>query len=169
MGLITRMITRPAVRTTVPSRPLPARPAPTVSQRPVTQPGRNVSFINRQAVPSVRAPRPAANAKQDRSDRPVMFGVDQVKRAIGDSNFFTLLPEFLPIKKKLEAMHMNFDAGCSSCVKRRAATSVTSDFMTILSGLSDDALGRVKSYLGVNRLLVRTVNRVTRKLETRTV
>lgn len=97
--------------------------------------------------------------------KPVLLGQDHIKRAIGDDNFFTLMPEFASIRKKMEAMHVDFNKGCSPCKKRRVATSLTSDFVSVLSNLSDDGLKRVKQYLGVPRLLVRTVNRDTARVE----
>lgn len=103
------------------------------------------------------------------SNKPVIFGTDHIKRAIGDSNFFTLMPEFAPLKKKMEAMHINLNKGCSSCQKRRAATSLSSDFTSILTSLSDDGLTRIKQYLGVPKLLVRTVDKRSNKVEMKEV
>lgn len=103
------------------------------------------------------------------ADKPVILSVDHIKRAIGDSNFFTMLPEFLAVKRKLDAMHVNFNTGCSPCKKRRVATSLTSDFVSILTNLSDDGLSRIKKYLGVPKLLVRSVNKQTGKMEMKEV
>ena len=103
------------------------------------------------------------------ADKPVILGTDHIKRAIGDANFFTMMPEFLPIRKKMEAMHVDFSTGCSPCKKRRTAVSLSSDFTSILTSLSDDGLKRIKKYLGVNGLLVRTVNRQTNKVEMKEV
>lgn len=97
--------------------------------------------------------------------RPTILSVDHIKRAIGDANFYTLMPEFLAVKRKMDAMHVNFNTGCSPCKKRRVATSLTSDFVSILTNMSDDGLGRMKKYLGVNKLLVRSVNKQTGKME----
>jgi len=97
--------------------------------------------------------------------RPTILGVDHIKKAIGDANFFTQLPEFLAVKRKMEAMHVDFNTGCSPCKKRRVATSLTSDFVSILTGLSDDGMSRIKKYLGIPRLLVRSVNKQTGKIE----
>ena len=96
--------------------------------------------------------------------KPVILSTDHIKKAIGDANFFTLLPEFLPIKKKMEAMHVDFNKGCSACKQRRTATSLSSDFISIINSLSDDGLNRMKSYLGVPKLIVRTTNKQTNKV-----
>lgn len=103
--------------------------------------------------------------RPQRAPKPTILSVDHIKRAIGDANFYTALPEFLAVKRKMDAMHVDFNSGCSPCKKRRVATSLTSDFVSILTGLSDDGLARVKKYLGVPRLLVRSMNQQTRKVE----
>lgn len=105
----------------------------------------------------------------DNTVRPTILSVEHIKKAIGDSNFFEKVPEFAPIKKKMDAMHVDFGTGCSPCKKRRVAASLTSDFTSILTSLSDDGLARVKAYMDIPRLLVRTANRQTGRIETREV
>jgi len=102
-------------------------------------------------------------------EKPVILSVDHIKRAIGDPNFFNSMPEFSAIKKKMDAMHVDFNTGCSPCKKRRVATSLTSDFVSILTNMSDDGLARMKKYVGANRLLVRSVNKQTGKVEMKEV
>jgi hypothetical protein len=102
-------------------------------------------------------------------NQPVILSTNHVNKAIKDPNFYTLLPEFLPLKRKMEAMHLARLPGCGSCTKNRANTSISSSFVSILANLSDDGYERLKKYLGVNRLIVRSINKVTRKTETRTV
>lgn len=102
-------------------------------------------------------------------EKPVILSVDHIKRAIGDPNFFNSMPEFSSIKKKMDAMHVDFNTGCSPCKKRRVATSLTSDFVSILTNMSDDGLARMKKYVGANRLLVRSVNKQTGKVEMKEV
>lgn len=101
--------------------------------------------------------------------RPTILSVDHIKRAIGDDNFYTMLPEFLAVKRKMEAMNVDYSRRCSDCTKRRIATSLTSDFVSVLTGLSDDGLARVKKYLGVPRLMVRAKNTQTGKVELREI
>ena len=96
--------------------------------------------------------------------RPTILSTNHINRAIADDNFYTLMPEFLTIKKKLEATHIN-PSGCQPCQKRRAALSLSSDFVSILNTLPDDRLQVVKKYLGVPRLIIRAVNKQTGRVE----
>ena len=97
-------------------------------------------------------------------ERPTILSPSHISRAIGDSNFFTLMPEFAAIKRKIDAMHADLGAGCKPCKKRRIATSLSSDFLSIMNSLSDDGLRRLKKYLGVPRLLVRAADRSSGKI-----
>lgn len=96
--------------------------------------------------------------------RPTILSTDHINRAIADSNFYAMMPEFLTIRKKIEASHLP-STGCQPCQKRRAAVALTSDFVSILNTLSDDRLQVLKKYLGVPRLIVRAVNRETGRVE----
>jgi hypothetical protein len=99
-------------------------------------------------------------------DKPIILGPSHVKRAIGDPNFYIQMPEFLTIKRKLDAMHVNLNSGkgCSSCKMRRATNTVYSDFASIASSLSSDGLARLKKYLGVERLVINKVNPATNRV-----
>lgn len=96
--------------------------------------------------------------------RPTILSTNHINRAIADDNFYTLMPEFLTVKKKLAASHVS-SAGCQPCQKRRAAISLSSDFMSIMNTLSDDRLQAFKKYLGVPRLIIRAVNKQTGRVE----
>ena len=96
--------------------------------------------------------------------RPTIFSPSHVTRAMADNNFYTLMPEFLPVKKKMEAAKAPSGPGCTPCRKRRAAASFASDFLSIMGSLPDSALTRMKRYFGAERLLVRTADRRTGKM-----
>jgi hypothetical protein len=104
----------------------------------------------------------------DIKSRPTILSPDHIRKAIVDERFYAMLPEFMTLKKKLQASHVDI-AGCKPCQKRRAAISLTSDFVSILNTLSSDGLQRIKKYVGADRLLVRATNRTTGKLEMREV
>lgn len=103
------------------------------------------------------------------TEKPTILSPSHITKAIGDPNFFNLMPEFQTIKRKIDAMHVDLNTGCSPCKKRRIATSLTSDFISILNNLSDNGLQRIKKYIGVNRLLIRAVNNQTGKMELKEV
>ena len=98
------------------------------------------------------------------ADRPTILQASHVQRAMADPNFYALLPEFLPVKRKIEALHVDFSTGCSPCKKRRVSDTVSSDFVSILNSLSDDGFARLKKYIGASRLLVRSMDRSRTKM-----
>lgn len=97
------------------------------------------------------------------SDRPVIFGGAHFSRAIADDNFFRKLPQFLPIKAKMEAMHADIrnKKGCSSCQKRRVQANLERDFAAIMSSMDPASAKVFKDYFGVGRMLVHSVNPTT--------
>ena len=86
---------------------------------------------------------------------PVILSASHVKQAVSDPNFYMSMPEFLPLKRKVEALHVDVSKGCGSCNKRRVSDTLTSDFVSILNTLSDDGFRRLKRYVGAERLLIR--------------
>ena len=91
--------------------------------------------------------------------RPTILEGSHIQRAIGDPSFYAAMPEFLPIKKKIDSLHVDLGSGCSSCRRRRVAVTVNSDFVSVLNSLSQDGFSRLKKYMGVDRLLVRAMDR----------
>lgn len=89
------------------------------------------------------------------TDRPVILQPSHIRTATSDPNFYAMLPEFLPLKRKVEALHIDLKKGCPSCNKRRAADTTNSDFASILGSLTPDGFSRLKKYLGAGRLLIR--------------
>jgi hypothetical protein len=98
------------------------------------------------------------------ADRPVIMQASHIQRAMNDARFYTLLPEFLPLKRKIEALHVDLSTGCSPCKKRRVADTVNSDFVSIMNSLSPDGFARLKKYVGAERLLVRALDRTRNKI-----
>lgn len=89
------------------------------------------------------------------ANSPVIFGAQHMTKALSDSSFFEALPEFLTVKSKMETMKVNLEnnKGCTPCKMRKARNSVNSDFLSIMSSLSQDGKERFKKYFGVDRLL----------------
>ena len=95
----------------------------------------------------------------EQGTRPVLLGQSHIQRALSDDRFYGMLPEFLPVRRKMEAAHADLGTGCTPCRRRRLSASFSSDFVSILNSLSQDGLARLKKYLGVGRLLVRAMDR----------
>lgn len=94
------------------------------------------------------------------NERPVLFGGEHLTRAIKDDAFYAKLPQFLPIKAKINAMHANVKnpSGCSSCAQRRVRTNVERDFAAIVASLDPESGRKFREYFGVNRMVIHAVN-----------
>ena len=95
-------------------------------------------------------------------DRPVMFGGTHFRQAISDESFFKKLPQFLPIKAKMAAMHADLGSkkGCSTCRQRRVQVNLERDFASILSALDPASRKAFKDHFGVKRMVVHAVDPV---------
>jgi len=98
------------------------------------------------------------------NEKPTILSSSHITKAIADSNFFTMMPEFSAIKRKMESMHTDLGPGCKPCKKRRIAASLSSDFLSIMNSLPDASLRKLKAYYGVPRLLVRAVDKSSGKV-----
>lgn len=96
--------------------------------------------------------------------RPVMFGGAHFSRAIGDASFFEKFPQFLPIKRKMEAMHVELSSkkGCTPCKKRRLQANLERDFAAVVASMDPASGKRFKEYFGVPRMVMHAVNPETR-------
>ena len=41
----------------------------------------------------------------EQGTRPVLLGQSHIQRALSDDRFYGMLPEFLPVRRKMEAAH----------------------------------------------------------------
>ena len=92
--------------------------------------------------------------------RPVLFSGEHLTRAMKDDAFYAQLPQFLPIKAKIAAMHVDFKypRGCSPCQQRRVRVNIERDFAAIVSSLDADAGKIFKSYFGCPRMVIHAVD-----------
>ena len=104
------------------------------------------------------------------SDKPnVMLGGAHVERAVHDSNFFTLMPEFSSIRAQMNTMHIDVNSkrGCNTCNKRRLHMNIDGNFAAIASRLPESRAKVLKKYLGLDdsqKLYIRAVNPATHAL-----
>lgn len=103
------------------------------------------------------------------SEPGVILGGAHVEKAVHDSSFFRLMPEFASIRAQIETMHVNLNSkrGCRSCDKRRLHANIDGNFAAIASSLSDDRVKVLKKYLGIaedQKFYIRAVNPATREL-----
>ena len=93
----------------------------------------------------------------------VEIGPAEISKALADANFFQLVPEFAPLRVKMETMKANSKRGCTSCRMRHIIGSINADFMHILPTLSDDGFSRLKKYYGADNIRYNKVDIVARK------
>ena len=88
--------------------------------------------------------------------RPTLLNVSMTAKALADENFYTRVPEFLPMRQKVTQMKVKLQSGkgCSSCKKRRIQKNLFSDFVSVLRALSPDGMGRLKAYYGAQALML---------------
>jgi len=99
----------------------------------------------------------------------VMLGGTHISKAVSDSDFFRLMPEFASIRVQIETMHIDVKSkkGCNSCNKRRLHANIDGNFAAIASRLPEERAKVLKKYLGIGEdqtFYIRAVNPATRQL-----
>ena len=99
----------------------------------------------------------------------VMLGGSHVSKAVSDSGFFQLMPEFASIKTQIATMNIDVKSkkGCNTFNKRRLHANIDGNFAAIASRLPDDRAKVLKKYLGIGddqTFYIRAVNPATRQL-----
>ena len=99
----------------------------------------------------------------------VMLGGSHIAKAVSDSKFFELMPEFASIKAQMDTMHIDINSkkGCNACNKRRLHANIDGNFAAIVSRLPDERVKVLKQYLGIGEgqsFYVRAVNPATKQL-----
>ena len=99
----------------------------------------------------------------------VMLGGVHIAKAVSDSEFFKLMPEFSSVKAQINTMHIDLKSkkGCSACNKRRLHANIDGNFAAIASRLPPDRAKVLKSYLGVGddqKFFIRAVKPANKQL-----
>ena len=99
----------------------------------------------------------------------VMLGGSHISKAVSDSDFFQLMPEFASIRAQIATMHIDVKSkkGCNTCNKRRLHANVDGNFAAIASRLPAERAKVLKKYLGIGddqKFYIRAVNPATRQL-----
>ena len=104
------------------------------------------------------------------SNKPgVMLGGGHIAKAVSDSGFFQLMPEFASIQAQIRTMHIDINSkkGCNACNKRRLHANIDGNFAAIVSQLPDERVKVLKKYLGIDDdqpFFVRAMNPATKQL-----
>lgn len=97
-----------------------------------------------------------------------LLGEQEIKDSMADMKFYEVVPEFLPIRARMQAMHDDIvtPKGCAPCAKNRAYRSHAGDYLRIVQNLSDDGKARFRTYFGADELRATVLDPETQKPKT---
>lgn len=97
-----------------------------------------------------------------------LLAEQEIKDSMADARFYEQMPEFLPLRKKMQAMHDDLITphGCSNCAKNRVYRSLGGDYLRIVANLRPDAAERLRRYFGADELRANILDPVTRQPKT---
>lgn len=98
-----------------------------------------------------------------------LIAEDEIKDSMADPRFYEQLPEFLPLRAKMGALHDDIVTphGCSNCAKNRVYRSIGGDFLSIVSTFTGkpDAAARLRRYFGADELRANVLDPNTRQMK----
>jgi len=103
-------------------------------------------------------------------DKPKILSMDMAIKALGDDNFYKALPEFSALKT-LHAQagsKLKTRGGCSKCRKRRVASGLYRNFISITMSLDNAGRQRLKNYFN-SGIMVTRQNPQTKQYETQII
>ena len=94
-----------------------------------------------------------------------LLAEQEIKDSMADARFYEQMPEFLPLRKKMQAMHDDLITphGCSNCAKNRVYRSLGGDYLRIVETLGEDAKERLRRYFGADELRATVLDPNTRQ------
>ena len=94
-----------------------------------------------------------------------LLAEQEIKDSMADARFYEQMPEFLPLRRKMQAMHDDLITphGCSNCAKNRVYRSLGGDYLRIVENLQDDAKERLRRYFGADELRATVLDPATRQ------
>lgn len=108
---------------------------------------------------------------EDKKQKVVKLLAEQeIKDSMADARFYEQMPEFLPLRVKMKALHDDLITphGCSNCAKNRVYRSLGGDYLRIVDGLTSnpDAVERLRRYFGADELRATVLDPTTRQTKT---
>lgn len=99
-----------------------------------------------------------------------MISEKEIKDSMADAKFYETMPEFLPLRMKLKALHNDLITphGCTNCAKNAAFRSSSPEYMQTLARIAEnpEAVARLRAYFKADELRATTVDPVTRANKT---
>lgn len=96
-----------------------------------------------------------------------IISYSMVSGALLNTEFYNLLPEFLPLKARLPSLKidLNKPGGCTGCQKKRVEAGLFKEFVQCVQTLSPLSLQKLKDFYHVDKLMVNVVNPTTKAIE----
>lgn len=97
-----------------------------------------------------------------------LLAEQEIKDSMADARFYEQMPEFLPLRRKMQAAHDDLVTphGCTNCAKNRVFRSMGGDYIRIAENLKGDAIDRFRRYFGADELRATVLDPVTRQPRT---
>lgn len=94
-----------------------------------------------------------------------LLAEQEIKNSMADARFYEQMPEFLPLRMKMKAMHDDLITphGCSTCAKNRVYRSLGADYLRIVENLKEDAVIRLRKYFGADELRANILDPITKQ------
>lgn len=108
------------------------------------------------------------NATEVKAKTIKLLAEQEIKDSMADAKFYEAMPEFLPLHKKMQAIHEDplTPHGCTNCQKNRLYRSLSGDYLRIVQNLKDGAAERLRKYFGADELRANVLDPVTQQPKT---
>ena len=95
----------------------------------------------------------------------MMLAEREIKDSMADVKFYEVMPEFLPIRSRMQAAHDDIvtTKGCAHCAKNRAYRNFSADYMRIVQNLTEDGKARMRGYFGADELRATVLDPATQQ------
>lgn len=97
-----------------------------------------------------------------------LLAEQEIKDSMADARFYEQLPEFLPLRMKMKAMHDDLITphGCSNCAKNRMYRSLGGEYLQTVQRLNADGAARLRRYFGADELRATVLDKDTKEPKT---
>ena len=87
-------------------------------------------------------------------NRPMIMSQGVVRKLVTDPDFYKQIPEFVSLRTYQEKLKSETkkSGGCSGCKQKRVEFNTMSAFIYVLASINEEAAGRLKRFLGVEKI-----------------
>lgn len=92
------------------------------------------------------------------TNRPTLLSQAMVDRALKDSTFFSVVPEFAQLRSPVTKTTISPSRGCSGCGRNKQTVNAFKNFTLVASSLTKEGQDRLKRYYGVTGIMMNAVD-----------